>query len=48
MNDSNFNGIRMKAVDWNNLPAHYRKVDNEHGLMVLAAGRFKKVLIVDK
>lgn len=47
MNDSNFTGIRMKKQDWNRLPAHFRKVDNGLGLMVLAAGRFTPVLIVD-
>lgn len=47
MNDDNFTGIRMKTVDWNRLPAVFRKVDREEGLMVLSSGRYTRVLIVD-
>lgn len=47
MNDSNFTGIRMKKQDWNRIPAYFRKIDQIHGRMVLAAGHFTPVLIVD-
>jgi hypothetical protein len=47
MNDANFTGIRMKKADWNRLPAVFRKVEPNEGLMVLAAGNWAPVLIVD-
>jgi hypothetical protein len=47
MNNCNFTGIRMKAADWNKLPATLRKVE-DGALMILSAGTYRPVLIVDR
>lgn len=47
MNTSDFTGIRMKAADWNKLPATLRKIE-DGVLKIFSAGTFRPVLIVDR
>lgn len=47
MNDTNFNGIRMKAADWNKLPAAFRKYEGGT-MLVLSCGAYRPVVIVDR
>jgi hypothetical protein len=47
MNTSEFTGIRMKVADWNAMPATMRKIE-DGALMILSAGTFRPVVIVDR